>query len=102
MRFQECPSRSIVVSVAKDEVSRMYCNVNCGFHDQRWGCKNVLQINCSFHNQKWGYKNVLQNQLWFPRSMMKFQECTTRSIGEFWGLKNNFPIRVPRTYFNST
>jgi hypothetical protein len=91
-----------VVSIAKDEVTRMYCKINCGFHGQRWGCKNVLQ-----------------DQLWFAWPKMRLQECTARSIvvsqandkvsrmfaraiGEFWGLKNNFLSRVPSTYFNST
>ncbi len=76
----------------------MYCKINCGYHGQRWGFKNVLhdqlsfprpkmrfqkmycKINCGFHGQRWGFKNVLQGQLWFPRPKMRLQECIARSI----------------------
>jgi hypothetical protein len=154
LRLRECTARSIVVTTAKDEVSRMYCTINCGFHGPKWGFKNVLQdqlwfpwpkmrfqkctarsivvsttkdevarmyykINCGFHSQKWGYKNVLQNQLWFPWPMMRFWACATRAIvfstakHELsrmyckinWRIlrsQNKFLIKVHKTYFNST
>jgi hypothetical protein len=52
MRFQECTARSIVVSMAKDEVSRMYCKSIVVSTTKDEVARMYCRINCGFHSQK--------------------------------------------------